>query len=174
MTALRVYTYQANERMHRPVPRLESPCTCFVHHLLTINIAYNHICIDSVLDTDVTPMADDAAERFPIRTVSSLTGVHPVTLRAWERRYGLIRPLRTRRGHRLYTHQHVERVRRALALLERGIQISRVRELLGEDAAAGHAMPRHGRWSLYLERVSAAVATFAVDPAPQVVPDESV
>jgi hypothetical protein len=27
-------------------------------------------------------------ELYPIRTVATLTGVNPVTLRAWERRYG--------------------------------------------------------------------------------------
>ncbi|MCB1806061.1 MAG: MerR family DNA-binding transcriptional regulator, partial [Candidatus Competibacteraceae bacterium] len=36
----------------------------------------------------------------PIRTVASLTGVNPVTLRAWERRYNLLRPTRTAKGHR--------------------------------------------------------------------------
>lgn len=36
-------------------------------------------------------------ELFPIREVARLTGVNPVTLRAWERRYGLIQPMRTDR-----------------------------------------------------------------------------
>ncbi|MBF4212988.1 MerR family DNA-binding transcriptional regulator, partial [Pseudomonas donghuensis] len=39
-------------------------------------------------------------ELFPIREVARLTGVNPVTLRAWERRYGLIQPTRTESGHR--------------------------------------------------------------------------
>ena len=34
-------------------------------------------------------------ELFPIREVARLTGINPVTLRAWERRYGLIQPVRT-------------------------------------------------------------------------------
>ena len=38
---------------------------------------------------------------FPIRVVSQRTGVNSVTLRAWERRYGLLKPLRTPKGHRL-------------------------------------------------------------------------
>lgn len=105
-------------------------------------------------------MAEYTADRFPIRTVSSLTGVHPVTLRAWERRYGLVRPLRTKKGHRLYTHQDVEQVRRALALLERGVQISCVRDLLGEGTAAVRVKPRRSHWTRYLERASAAVTTF--------------
>ena len=37
----------------------------------------------------------DSPALYPIRTLSSLTGVNSVTLRAWERRYNLIRPQRT-------------------------------------------------------------------------------
>ena len=40
---------------------------------------------------------------LPIREVARQTGVNAVTLRAWERRYGLIVPHRTEKGHRLYT-----------------------------------------------------------------------
>ena len=35
---------------------------------------------------------------FPIRTVATVTRVNPVTLRAWERRYGLVCPRRTGPG----------------------------------------------------------------------------
>ena len=38
---------------------------------------------------------------LPMREVASLTGVNPITLRAWERRHGLIRPVPTVGGHRL-------------------------------------------------------------------------
>ena len=38
---------------------------------------------------------------YPIREVSRLTGVNAVTLRAWQRRYGLVQPARTEKGHRL-------------------------------------------------------------------------
>ncbi|MBH3309707.1 MerR family DNA-binding transcriptional regulator, partial [Pseudomonas mosselii] len=38
---------------------------------------------------------------LPMRDVVSLTGINPVTLRAWERRHGLISPQRTEGGHRL-------------------------------------------------------------------------
>lgn len=104
-------------------------------------------------------MPATTAANLPIRTISSLTGVHAVTLRAWERRYGLIRPARTPKGHRLYSHQHVERIRRVLALVERGVPISRVRDLLDaepatETAAAGD------RWQQGIERMAAAIARF--------------
>ena len=44
---------------------------------------------------------------YAIREVSELTGVKPVTLRAWQRRYNLVQPQRTEKGHRLYTDQDI-------------------------------------------------------------------
>jgi DNA-binding transcriptional MerR regulator len=58
-------------------------------------------------------------EQFPIRTASAVTCVSTVTLRAGECRDGLLRPVRTPSGHRLYTHAHVELFGRLLPLLER-------------------------------------------------------
>ena len=60
-------------------------------------------------------MPSVVGDQIPIRAVASLTGVNAVTLRAWERRYGLIRPLRTPSGHRMYTHQHIDQIHRVLA-----------------------------------------------------------
>ena len=97
-------------------------------------------------------------ERLPIRVIASLTGVKPMTLRAWERRYGLIRPQRTPKGHRLYTHQHVERIRRVLTLIERGVPVGRVRDLLDADPLP--ATETSGPWRHYLERMAAAIARF--------------
>lgn len=39
---------------------------------------------------------------LPIREIAHQTGVTPFTLRTWEPRYGLIKPLRTAKGHRMY------------------------------------------------------------------------
>jgi DNA-binding transcriptional MerR regulator len=97
-------------------------------------------------------------ERLPIRAMSSLTGVKPMTLRAWERRYGLIRPQRTPKGHRLYTHQHVERIRRVLTLIERGVPVGRVRDLLDADPLP--AAETSGPWRDHIERMAGAIARF--------------
>ncbi|STX47674.1 HTH-type transcriptional repressor YcgE [Legionella hackeliae] len=51
---------------------------------------------------------------FPISYISAETGVNPVTLRAWERRYGLIHPKRTVKGHRLYSHDDVILIKQIL------------------------------------------------------------
>ena len=96
-------------------------------------------------------------EQFPIRTVSALTGVSTVTLRAWERRYGLLCPLRTPSGHRLYTHAHVEEVRRVLALVERGIPVSRVRQVLDAHATSD---AEGGPWRNYRDRMASSVTAF--------------
>ena len=50
------------------------------------------------MSTSATQTDRAAGEWYPIRTVSDLTGVNAVTLRAWERRYGLIRPVRSPGG----------------------------------------------------------------------------
>lgn len=46
--------------------------------------------------TDLAQLTADGL--LPIREVARITGVNAVTLRAWERRYGLIVPLRTAKG----------------------------------------------------------------------------
>lgn len=74
-------------------------------------------------------------ELFPIREVARLTGVNPVTLRAWERRYGLIQPTRTESGHRLYSQADIDAVRSILGWLERGVSVSKVGSILARDQA---------------------------------------
>lgn len=71
-------------------------------------------------------------ELFPIREVARLTGVNPVTLRAWERRYGLIQPTRTESGHRLYSLTDIERVRSIVGWIERGVAVSKVGKILAK------------------------------------------
>ena len=70
---------------------------------------------------------------LPIREVARITGVNPVTLRAWQRRYGLIKPQRTAKGHRLYSEADIELIREILYWLEQGVSIGKVRGLLGQD-----------------------------------------
>lgn len=69
-------------------------------------------------------------ELFSIGDLSERTGVNSVTLRAWERRYGLLKPARTEKGHRLYSDNDVERVVQIFALIERGVPLRKIRGLL--------------------------------------------
>jgi DNA-binding transcriptional MerR regulator/methylmalonyl-CoA mutase cobalamin-binding subunit len=80
------------------------------------------------------PVIEDQAPRlFPIRTVSELTGVNSITLRAWENRYGLIEPIRKESGHRLYSQQHIDLINRVVGLMDRGMRIGQIKPFL--DAA---------------------------------------
>jgi MerR family transcriptional regulator, light-induced transcriptional regulator len=79
-------------------------------------------------------MAGSVAALFPIRVVARLTGINPVTIRAWERRYRLVRPERTPGGHRLYSRADVELLRAASRLVERGVSISRATHLLNDPS----------------------------------------
>lgn len=67
---------------------------------------------------------------YPIRTVAQLTNVNPITLRAWERRYKLLRPIRTPAGHRLYSDEDIRRIREILDLSEQGIGLAQIAAIL--------------------------------------------
>ena len=115
------------------------------------------------LSNAITP--DSEAQLLPIREVVRLTGVNPVTLRAWERRYGLIQPLRTEGGHRLYSQADVEAIRSIITWTERGVAVSKVAQLLERGAtsraqAAAVAEPRAGEWGEWQARVREALADF--------------
>lgn len=47
----------------------------------------------------------------PLRTVTRLTGLSADLVRAWERRYGVVRPVRGPRGARLYSNSDIDRLR---------------------------------------------------------------
>lgn len=104
---------------------------------------------------------EQGASLYPIRTVSTLTGVNTVTLRAWERRYGLIRPTRTASGHRLYTQSQIDLINRVLVLLDKGIPISQVRAALDStEEPQAPREPQAGPWQRYRERMVAAIVRF--------------
>ncbi len=106
---------------------------------------------------------------FPIRHVCAETGINPVTLRAWERRYGLIRPLRTPKGHRLYSARDIERIRKILAFLEEGVAVSQVgrvleREPEPEKGRAAMWDPESDTPSLSVTEPAGGVAPYVPDP----------
>ncbi|MEH6565619.1 MAG: MerR family transcriptional regulator [Halopseudomonas sp.] len=78
-------------------------------------------------------MTSSEKKKLPIRDVARVTGVNPVTLRAWERRYGLVKPHRTAKGHRLYGDEQLQQIQQILTWLERGVAISQVAELLRKE-----------------------------------------
>ncbi|TDO98226.1 MerR family transcriptional regulator [Marinomonas balearica] len=91
---------------------------------------------------------------FPIRTLSMETGVNTVTLRAWERRYGLLKPTRTPKGHRLYCQSDIDTVRSIVQWIQKGVPVGKVKALLANsepEKAVGEEFERveEDVWYLY-------------------------
>jgi methanogenic corrinoid protein MtbC1 len=75
-----------------------------------------------------------AAAVLRIGELSRRLGVSDHVLRAWERRYGLLRPMRSPGGFRLYSEDDERRVRRMQTHLDRGLSAAEAaRAAIGED-----------------------------------------
>ena len=70
-----------------------------------------------------------ASPTYNLKAVIRETGLSPATLRAWERRYGLVKPLRSPGGHRLYTHHEIEMLKWLVARQAEGLSISHAVEM---------------------------------------------
>ena len=57
---------------------------------------------------------------YTIKHAADVTGLSPATLRAWERRYGVVTPHRTESGYRLYDEDAVRTLRGMAALVDQG------------------------------------------------------
>ncbi|PXX56405.1 transcriptional regulator, MerR family [Pseudomonas sp. LAMO17WK12:I10] len=117
---------------------------------------------DSRLDPDASASESDSAHEqgwLPIREVTRQTGVNAVTLRAWERRYGLIVPQRTAKGHRLFSNEHVQRILKILTWLDRGVAVSQVKHLL--DAEPAPSEPAQNDWHLQRQRLIQSISQLA-------------
>lgn len=114
------------------------------------------------LDPADDSLPENAAAQgwLPIREVARRTGVNPVTLRAWERRYGLIVPQRTPKGHRLYSPEHLERIQKVITWLNRGVSVSQVKALLDAPEQRFQA-PALSDWLPIRESLAQAIAELA-------------
>jgi DNA-binding transcriptional MerR regulator len=73
---------------------------------------------------------------MPIGEVARQTGMTVPTLRAWERRYGLLVPVRTAGGHRRYSDEDVRRVLAVIELVRRGWGVgAAARQVAGRRSA---------------------------------------
>lgn len=75
------------------------------------------------------PSPDPSAAVYVISVAAELTGLHPQTLRTYER-LGLITPGRTGGGGRRYSHRDIELLRQIAELTSAGIGIEGVRRIL--------------------------------------------
>src|SRR5687768_13022176 len=70
---------------------------------------------------------------YVISVAAELAGVHPQTLRIYERK-GLVDPARTEGGSRRYSDQDIERLRRIQDLTAAGLNLEGVRRVMELEA----------------------------------------
>ncbi len=76
-------------------------------------------------------MSDDPRSRavYVISVAAELTGVHPQTLRVYERK-GLLDPSRTEGGSRRFSDQDLDRLRHIQSLTTAGVNLEGVRRVM--------------------------------------------
>ncbi|MDL4841179.1 MerR family transcriptional regulator [Aquibacillus rhizosphaerae] len=68
---------------------------------------------------------------FGIKKVAEITGIPAITLRAWENRYDVIKPMRTDGGTRLYSQENIDDIKWVIEQREaKGISIKQAMTLL--------------------------------------------
>jgi MerR family transcriptional regulator, light-induced transcriptional regulator len=119
---------------------------------------------NKLLYSPLTAVTFSGEALYPIRTVARLTGVNPITLRAWERRYKLINPIRTPKGHRLYSQQDIELIHQLVELLDKGVPISQARLALHQpeqkwisSTAPVTCCEMESLWQRYVQRALLAI-----------------
>jgi MerR family transcriptional regulator, heat shock protein HspR len=79
----------------------------------------------------MAPHRDDAV--YVMSVAADLAGLHPQTLRLYERR-GLLEPARTDGGNRRYSDADLDQLRRIADLTDAGVNIEGVRRILELEA----------------------------------------
>ena len=79
-----------------------------------------------------SPISKDSSPLYNIKAVSSMLDLLPVTLRAWERRYGIPNPQRGDQGYRLYSPYDVRLLRWLKQQNDVGISIGQAVKYLNE------------------------------------------
>ncbi len=70
---------------------------------------------------------------YVISVAAELAGMHPQTLRIYERK-GLVDPARTAGGNRRYSEADLDRLRRIAELTEQGLNLAGVKRVLALEA----------------------------------------
>lgn len=110
------------------------------------------------------PAEDDSV--FVISVAAQLSGLHPQTLRTYER-VGLITPGRTGGGGRRYSYRDIERLREIAELTASGIGIEGVRRILDLENAVVALRARNAELAAELDGAREALRqALAPQPAP--------
>src|SRR3954470_9533 len=84
----------------------------------------------------IAVVRDPEVAAYRIGEVARRAGMTTTALRAWERRYDVLSPVRSAGGQRLYTDADVERVRQVRRLVETGWTVAAAAERARADVGA--------------------------------------
>jgi MerR family transcriptional regulator/heat shock protein HspR len=91
---------------------------------------------------------------YVISVAAELAGMHPQTLRIYERR-GLVRPARTTGGNRRYSDVDIERLRRIQDLAADGMNLEGIRRVMELEAEVERLRAENEQLRLAAETASA-------------------
>lgn len=75
---------------------------------------------------------------YSIGAVAHMLGVPTATLRAWEERYGVVRPMRSEGAQRLYTREQIEQLRYLKGRIDGGLSAADAHRLLADELSGGY------------------------------------
>lgn len=85
---------------------------------------------------------DSSPAGYTVKQVAALTGILETTLRMWQRRYGVVDPVRSPGGYRLYSDADVARLRAMAALVNDGVPASVAARSVAPALKVEHAEKR--------------------------------
>jgi MerR family transcriptional regulator, heat shock protein HspR len=91
---------------------------------------------------------------YIISVAAELAGVHPQTLRVYERK-GLVQPQRTQGNTRRYSERDIARLRKIQELTQEGVNLAGVMRIMELEDDLERARGRHARVVRDLERIEA-------------------
>jgi len=115
------------------------------------------------------PQPPPDAAVYVISVAAELTGLHPQTLRTYER-IGLITPGRTGGGGRRYSHRDIELLREIADLTAHGIGLEGVRRILELEDRINALAHRNEELRSELERATTALRQLLGATAPSKLP----
>lgn len=65
-------------------------------------------------------------DKLSVKTICQLTGINEHTLRAWERRYAVVKPRRLENGRRIYSIEDLEKLKLIALLIRKGFLIGNI------------------------------------------------
>lgn len=89
----------------------------------------------------MTPARDDTRPVYMIGVAAEMAGMHPQTLRMYERR-GLVQPGRTKGHTRLYSEADLARLRRVQVLSAGGLNLAGIQRVMDLEKQLERAMQR--------------------------------